>query len=93
MSRVVAVLAAQAARKAVKRQIAAQGRKPQWMPAAEIGAMAEEWLRSHPQLFAETVQRVQASPELRLLLDKELAKRGKEIALPLAGVYGSETRE
>ena len=83
MSQVIRVLATQAAQKAVKAALQRQGRKPQHMPAAEIGAMAEQWMRSHPELLAATLARVAGSAELRPLLEREMAKRGKEIAAAL----------
>ena len=83
MSRLVRVLATQAAQKAVKAALQRQGRKPAHTPAAEIGCAAEAWLRSHPEQFAETTQRVLHSAELRPLLEREMAKRGREIAATL----------
>jgi hypothetical protein len=53
------------------------------MAAAEISEAAEGWLRTHPQLFAEALERVCASPTLRPFLERELAKRGKEITAAL----------
>jgi len=75
-SAVIVTLARQAAIKAVKRQLQAQGLKPQYMAKREIVGLAEEYLLEHRQvLLAQTWQRVCSAPELRELYDREQRKR------------------
>jgi hypothetical protein len=49
----VFVLARQAARKAVKRQLQARGLKPQYMSARDISVLADEYLAEHRELITE----------------------------------------
>jgi hypothetical protein len=49
----VVALARLAARKAVKRQIQAEGRIKWLVPAAQINRLADEYLRAHPELFEQ----------------------------------------
>jgi hypothetical protein len=73
---VIVTLARQAAIKAVKRQLRAQGLKPQYMAKREIVGLAEEYLAHHRQaLLAQTWERVCSAPELRELYDREQRKR------------------
>ena len=55
--RAIIVLATQAARKAVKRRIQAQGRvRPWWLvPQCEISKLAEAYLRQHPELLTDAM--------------------------------------
>jgi hypothetical protein len=65
-----AVLARQAALKAVKHNLAAQGVRVAYMPHRELVAAAEVYLRDHPELFAEAGETVWTSPELRTLAER-----------------------
>jgi hypothetical protein len=49
----IIVLARLAARKAVKRQLQAQGKKPQHIAARELTILAEQHLAMHRELIAE----------------------------------------
>jgi len=75
MSLVIAVLARQAARKAVKRQLQAEGRKVSQMAAKEITALAEAYLRNHPEMIAPTAETVRKVPQLRTLAEREERQR------------------
>ena len=64
----VKVLARQAARNEVKRQLAGQGVRVSHTPQAVIMAQAGEYLAAHPELWAEALARAHAlgmiEPEL-----------------------------
>jgi uroporphyrinogen-III synthase len=63
MNTVIMTLARQAAIKAVKRRLQAQGLKPQHIPAKEIRALAEEYLQQHrARLMAEAAELIATSP-------------------------------
>jgi len=73
---VIATLARQAAIKAVKQQLQAQGIKLYHFAQRDIAAMANEYAAANrARLLAETVERVQRSPELRELYDREKRRR------------------
>jgi hypothetical protein len=75
-SRVIAVLARQAAIKAVKRQLQAQGLKPHCIDRKVIYARVDEYIAEHRQaLLAQTWARVCSAPELRELYDREQRHR------------------
>lgn len=72
---VIAVLAKQAARNAVKAELRARGLKLSHFAPRDLSIMANEYLDQHcAELFAETWQRVQNSFELRKLYDREQRK-------------------
>ncbi len=71
-SAVIATLARQAAIKAVKRQLQAQGIKLTNMSHREIVILAEEYLAQHRQtLLAHAWELVCSAPTLRVLYDQE----------------------
>ena len=72
---VITVLARLAARKAVKRQLQAQGLKWARFSAAEISRMAEAHMRDHPELFTEAAETVHKVPQLRTLIEPRERKR------------------
>jgi uncharacterized coiled-coil DUF342 family protein len=78
-SHVIAVLGRQAAIKAVKQQLQAQGLKPQCIDRKMIFAAVDEYVAEHRQvLLAQTWQRVCSAPELRELHDREQRQRQKQ---------------
>jgi len=58
----VGVLAHQAARRAVKNQLRAQGLRVHELTARELTLRAEIWLAWHPELIAEAREEAQAKP-------------------------------
>ncbi len=71
----IACLALQSAKAAVKQQLQRQGVRVSQVAAKEITARAEEYLaQNRAQLFAETFERIQRSPELKALYDKAVRK-------------------
>jgi hypothetical protein len=79
-SAVIFTLAKQAAIKAVKRQLQAEGRKLSSMSQSDISALANEHLAQHRDaLLAHTWQYIQSAPALRELYDREQRKRQRMI--------------
>ncbi len=75
-SAVIVTLARQAAIKAVKRQLQAQGRNIAYMSNREIVALADEYLAQHRHaLLAQTRELVCSAPELRELYEREQRQR------------------
>lgn len=74
-SAAIAVLAREAARKAVKRQLQAQGIKLARFTGREISRMAEAYLDDHPELIAEAAETVRKSPHFRTLVQREERRR------------------
>src|SRR4029077_7348147 len=72
-------LARQTAMKAAKAQLRAQGRKVHHFTLRELTILAREYLDQHPELFAETWQRVKNAPELRELYDREMRDRQRKL--------------
>ncbi len=71
----IACLALQSAKAAVKQQLQRQGVRVGQVAAKEITAWAEEYLaQNRAQLFAQTWERIQSSPELKALYDKAMRK-------------------
>ena len=75
-SAVIATLARQAAIKAVKGQLQAQGLKLHHFAQRTIVAAADEYLAEHRQaLVEEAAEKVRTSPALRALYDREQRRR------------------
>ena len=55
----VHILARLAARKAVQEQLRSQGVRVSLVKPAEIGAKAQVYLQSHPELYREALERAQ----------------------------------
>jgi len=75
-STVIVTLARQAAIKAVKRELQAQGIKLYPFAQRDLVVMAAQYAAANrAALLAETIERVQRSPELRELYDREQRQR------------------
>lgn len=67
MSIAMAALARRTARKAIKRKLEGEGRKPWRLSAREIALMAETYLRDNRELIAASVRK---GPQLRTLAQR-----------------------
>jgi hypothetical protein len=73
---VIATLARQTARKAVKHQLRAKGLKVAHFAARDLSRLADEYLAQHrTRLLAETWERVRNAPALWGLYEKEMRDR------------------
>ncbi len=71
-SAVLCTLARQAAIKAIKRQLQAQGLRLAQFSARDIHIRADAYFEAHRQmLIAEAMETVQRSPQLRTLYERE----------------------
>lgn len=78
MSAVIMTLAHLAAKKVVQANMRAKGTRLADVDAREIKAAARDYLRDHPELIPQTIERVQSSPALRALFEKEQRQRERE---------------
>jgi hypothetical protein len=91
---VIAVLARQAAIKAVKEQLRQQGLKPAYMAKREIVGLAEDYLVEHRRLLlAQAWERVCSAPELRELYDREQRKRQRLLERISANLHSERRPE
>ena len=75
-SLVITVLARQAARNVVKRQLQDRGIRPHHLKRREISVLAEEYLAQHrAELIAQAVENVQSYPPLLKLYEREQRDR------------------
>jgi len=78
-SYVLLTLARQSARNAVKRQLRAQGLKPQYMIVSEINRTADLYLKANWRELLELVwKKVQRSPDLMKFYEKEQRDRQRK---------------
>jgi len=82
MNAVVMTLVHLAAKKIVQANMRAKGTGLADVDAREIKAAAKDYLRDHPELIAETVERVQNTPSFRALFEKEQRQREREAKRP-----------
>jgi len=68
-------LASLLARKAVRAQWWAEGRRVYHVPLAELHGEARAYLASHPELLAEAAEIVRNNPQLRTLAEREERRR------------------
>jgi hypothetical protein len=75
MNATIMTVARQAAIKAAKRAIQAQGGKPAHVELRIIVAAANIYLREHPELIEEAAETVRKVPQLRTLAEREERQR------------------
>ena len=71
MNAVIMTVARQAAIKAIKQSIQAQGGKPVHIERQIIVSAANNYLRDHPELIEQAAETVRKVPEFRTLAERE----------------------
>jgi len=66
------------ARRAVERQLQAQGIRLTTFPYAKVVAQAQVYLAEHPELFDQAMERVRASPWHSMMAEREERERERQ---------------
>jgi hypothetical protein len=84
------IIARQIAITRTKAELARQGIKIYRVKASDITRMANEYLGQHPELLAEADVKIETSPGLKRIVDRERKRLG--IATSVAGRRASPTK-